>query len=256
MVRRACSAIAFTWRSRTPALRFSSRVPKRRLSWPTVWGCRSSPPTMPITSAESDADAHDVLLCVNTKSYRSETNRMKIDTDQLFIRSPQQMYDAFPSMCPMPSRVRRRLPTASTSTSISPNGTFRSSRRRRARPTSSTCGSCAKRACCGAMASRSGAPVSRATGIRTGCHRDGWGTPATSSSSGISRGSPGIKRDSLYRPWFGLRGHRLVPAGDLGRLPDQVRPAVRAVPRSQPVGGSRYRHRLLPRPAGTRSSTT
>ncbi len=42
------------------------------------------------------AQAHDVLLCVNTKSYVSDTNRMKIDTDQLFIRSPEQMYKAFP----------------------------------------------------------------------------------------------------------------------------------------------------------------
>ncbi|MBL8850236.1 MAG: DNA polymerase III subunit alpha, partial [Planctomycetaceae bacterium] len=45
---------------------------------------------------ESDAPMHDVLLCVNTKSVRSDTNRMKIDTNQLFVRSPDQMYDAFP----------------------------------------------------------------------------------------------------------------------------------------------------------------
>ncbi|MEZ6057178.1 MAG: DNA polymerase III subunit alpha [Planctomycetaceae bacterium] len=43
-----------------------------------------------------DADMHDVLLCVNTKSFRSDENRMKIQTDQLFIRSPEQMYNAFP----------------------------------------------------------------------------------------------------------------------------------------------------------------
>ncbi len=45
-----------------------------------------------------DAEMHDVLLCVNTKSYRSDDNRMKIDTDQLFIRSPEQMYEAFPTV--------------------------------------------------------------------------------------------------------------------------------------------------------------
>ncbi|MEZ6147690.1 MAG: DNA polymerase III subunit alpha, partial [Planctomycetaceae bacterium] len=45
---------------------------------------------------QDDAQIHDVLLCVNTKSYVSDTNRMKIDTDQLFIRSPEQMYEAFP----------------------------------------------------------------------------------------------------------------------------------------------------------------
>ena len=34
---------------------------------------------------QDDAEMHDVLLCVNTKSYRSDENRMKIGTDQLFI---------------------------------------------------------------------------------------------------------------------------------------------------------------------------
>ena len=44
---------------------------------------------------ETDAEMHDVLLCVNTKTVRSDTNRMKIDTNQLFVRSPEQMYEAF-----------------------------------------------------------------------------------------------------------------------------------------------------------------
>lgn len=45
---------------------------------------------------QEDAGAHDVLLCVNTKSLRTDTNRMKMDSDQLFVRSPEQMYEAFP----------------------------------------------------------------------------------------------------------------------------------------------------------------
>lgn len=45
---------------------------------------------------QSDAAMHDVLLCVNTKAFRSDENRMKIGTDQLFVRSPEQMYAAFP----------------------------------------------------------------------------------------------------------------------------------------------------------------
>lgn len=45
---------------------------------------------------QDDADVHDVLLCVNTKAFRSDEKRMKIGTDQLFIRSPEQMYAAFP----------------------------------------------------------------------------------------------------------------------------------------------------------------
>ena len=45
---------------------------------------------------QSDAAMHDVLLCVNTKVERSAINRMKMDTDQLFVRTPEEMYDAFP----------------------------------------------------------------------------------------------------------------------------------------------------------------
>src|SRR5436190_7847057 len=45
---------------------------------------------------QDNASMHDVLLCVNTKSLVTDTNRMKMTTDQLFVRSPDQMYDAFP----------------------------------------------------------------------------------------------------------------------------------------------------------------
>ncbi len=47
---------------------------------------------------QTDSAMHDVLLCVNTKSLRSDEKRMKINTDQLFIRSPEQMYAAFPKL--------------------------------------------------------------------------------------------------------------------------------------------------------------
>ncbi|HLJ10975.1 MAG TPA: DNA polymerase III subunit alpha [Planctomycetaceae bacterium] len=45
---------------------------------------------------QADAAAHDVLLCVNTHSLRSDVRRMKMDGDQFFVRTPAQMYDAFP----------------------------------------------------------------------------------------------------------------------------------------------------------------
>jgi len=45
---------------------------------------------------QDDSDAHDVLLCVNTRTIRSDTNRMKMDTNQLFVRTPEEMYAAFP----------------------------------------------------------------------------------------------------------------------------------------------------------------
>jgi DNA polymerase-3 subunit alpha len=45
-----------------------------------------------------DAAVQDVLLCVNTKSERSDPNRMRMDSDQLFIRTPDEMYEAFPGL--------------------------------------------------------------------------------------------------------------------------------------------------------------
>lgn len=43
-----------------------------------------------------DHAVQDVLLCVNTKSERSDTNRMRMEGDQLFVRTPEEMYAAFP----------------------------------------------------------------------------------------------------------------------------------------------------------------
>jgi len=45
---------------------------------------------------QDDAAAHDILLCVNTHTLRSDTNRMQMKSDQLFVRTPEQMYAAFP----------------------------------------------------------------------------------------------------------------------------------------------------------------
>ncbi|MGC1275903.1 MAG: DNA polymerase III subunit alpha [Planctomycetaceae bacterium] len=44
-----------------------------------------------------DADAHDVLLCVNTHALRADTNRMRLGTKEFFVRSPEEMYAAFPA---------------------------------------------------------------------------------------------------------------------------------------------------------------
>src|SRR5262249_56761429 len=43
-----------------------------------------------------DAAGHDVLLCVNTHSLRSDPRRMKMEGDQFFVRTPAEMYEAFP----------------------------------------------------------------------------------------------------------------------------------------------------------------
>lgn len=47
---------------------------------------------------KGDAAGHDVLLCVNTHSLRSDARRMKMEGDQFFVRTPAEMYEAFPGL--------------------------------------------------------------------------------------------------------------------------------------------------------------
>ncbi len=46
---------------------------------------------------KEDAGIHDVLLCVNTKSFRNEENRMKLDGCEFHLRTPEEMYAVFGS---------------------------------------------------------------------------------------------------------------------------------------------------------------
>jgi len=43
-----------------------------------------------------DSEAQDILLCVNTGKFRTDTNRMRMETDEFFLRSAEEMYAAFP----------------------------------------------------------------------------------------------------------------------------------------------------------------
>ncbi|MFV1964816.1 MAG: DNA polymerase III subunit alpha [Pirellulaceae bacterium] len=42
-----------------------------------------------------DAEAQDVLLCINTGKFRTDVGRMRMDGDQYYLRSPEEMYDVF-----------------------------------------------------------------------------------------------------------------------------------------------------------------
>jgi DNA polymerase-3 subunit alpha len=42
-----------------------------------------------------DAVAQDVLLCINTGKFRTDTNRMRMEGDQFYLKSPEEMYAAF-----------------------------------------------------------------------------------------------------------------------------------------------------------------
>ena len=43
-----------------------------------------------------DAVAQDVLLCINTGKFRTDANRMRMEGDQFFLRSPAEMLAAMP----------------------------------------------------------------------------------------------------------------------------------------------------------------
>ncbi len=45
-----------------------------------------------------DSEAQDILLCVNTGKFRTDTNRMRMETNEFYLRSPEEMYAAFPGM--------------------------------------------------------------------------------------------------------------------------------------------------------------
>jgi DNA polymerase-3 subunit alpha len=42
-----------------------------------------------------DAEAQDVMLCINTGKFRTDTNRMKMENDTFYLRSPDEMYAHF-----------------------------------------------------------------------------------------------------------------------------------------------------------------
>jgi DNA polymerase-3 subunit alpha len=47
---------------------------------------------------QEDAEAQDVMLCINTGRFRTDTGRLRMEGDQFFLRSQEQMYDAFPDL--------------------------------------------------------------------------------------------------------------------------------------------------------------
>ncbi len=46
----------------------------------------------------SDYKVHDVLLCIQTGKKITDENRLKFSSDQLYVKSPEEMYDTFKDM--------------------------------------------------------------------------------------------------------------------------------------------------------------
>ncbi len=64
----------------------------QRMGLPLVATCDSHYVDRP------DADVQDVLLCINTGRFRTDTNRMKMDGQEYYLKSPDEMYAAFPGL--------------------------------------------------------------------------------------------------------------------------------------------------------------
>lgn len=47
---------------------------------------------------QEDAEAQDVLLCINTGKFRTDANRLRMDGNQFYLRGPEEMYAAFPGL--------------------------------------------------------------------------------------------------------------------------------------------------------------
>ena len=77
---------------------------------------------------QDDAESHDVLLCVNTKSYRSDEKRMKIGHRSALHPLTRADVRRLHPMFRMRSPARRKSPIGSTSNiDLTKPGTFRSS---------------------------------------------------------------------------------------------------------------------------------
>lgn len=45
-----------------------------------------------------DAEAQDIMLCINTGKFRTDSSRMKMENDQFYLRSQEDMYGSFPGL--------------------------------------------------------------------------------------------------------------------------------------------------------------
>ncbi|MFW5962209.1 MAG: DNA polymerase III subunit alpha [bacterium] len=48
--------------------------------------------------AKEDAEVHDVLLCIQTDAKVKDENRMRLETDEFYIKSPEEMASLFPEI--------------------------------------------------------------------------------------------------------------------------------------------------------------
>ncbi len=47
---------------------------------------------------KEDAEAHDVLLCIQTKKLLTDKDRLRYEGEQFYVKSPEEMYQLFPEI--------------------------------------------------------------------------------------------------------------------------------------------------------------
>ena len=192
---------------------------------------------------DTDARAHEALLCIQSGDSLKNPNHWKFETDHFYFKSPAGDGARLPRPRWTRCAARSRSPSAATSRSSSARSSCRASTCRKAATRSTTSSSSARRA------SRSrydkvtpelqerlqvraeddqGDGVHRLLPDRLGLH------PLREDARRLRRPGPRLVR----------RLARRVLARDHRHRPDPLRPDVRALPQPGPQVDARHRHRL------------
>ncbi len=200
---------------------------------------------------QEDSDAQDVLLCINTGKFRTDTNRMRMETNQFHLRSPEEMYAAFPGL----DEALKQSQLIADSVNIElelgkrhfPNFTP---------PESKTPADYLRELCLQGLRERYADKPEALDRRRAGPRSAGPARPRTErhQHAGLSQllsdrlGFRPLRpraRHSGHRARLGRRLARGLRAVSEPRLPAGVQFAVRAVFGHEPPRSARYRHRFL-----------
>ena len=190
-----------------------------------------------------DAEAQDVLLCINTGKFRTDTNRMRMESNEFYLRSPEEMYAAFPGYDEaaeaQPADRRRRGHRPGTGQAALP----RLRRRRTARPPHDFL-----RELCLAGLKERYAGRSRAAGRTASLSAEVMARLERELDVINKLGFANYflivwdfvrfaraQRHPGHGPRIGRRLAGVLCAVSEPRLPAEIRPAVRAVPRREPA---------------------
>ena len=250
---------ASTSRSWTTASRSSGASTRR-------WSACTAQTGLPLVATndahylrEDDHQAHDVLLCIGSGKKVHDTERLRFDTEEFYLKSAEEMARGLPRPAGGARQHRRRSPRCATSRS---SGAAR----------------CPPSTCRPASPSRATSRRWRATASRSGCKALGAAGRGRAAAPPPGRLRGAARQGDRGHPARGLR--RLLPdrlglhplrarAGHPGRArprlgrgqprgllpahhrhrPHRARPHLRALPERGAHQPARHRHRLLREPA-------